>query len=72
MDHVELNQAYGRRVRVTAGIQKAEGVLSGWRQSEMEVGAWGGSMTRPGNEYFIVLDGQEHEFPLGAELEVLD
>lgn len=68
----ELRAAHGRRVRITAGIRKAEGTLGGFQQSTMTIGVWGGDVERPGNEWYLVLDGQHHEFPLDAELELLD
>jgi len=72
MERSDLHAARGKRVRITAGIQSAEGTLDGFKQSTMTVGVWGGDQEIPGQEWYVVLDGQHHEFPLGAELELLD
>lgn len=72
MEKSELRGAIGRRVRITAGIQTEEGRLDDFEQSTMSIGIWGGSVDHPGNEWYVTLDGQQHEFPLGAELELLD
>ena len=72
MKRSELHAALGSRVRISAGIQSAEGTLSDFEQSTMDIGLWGGSTTHPGNEWYVTLDRTVHEFPLGAKIEVLD
>lgn len=72
MDRNELHAARGKRVRIAAGIQSVEGTLDGFEQSKMTIGVWGGAQEIPGQEWYVVLDGQHHEFPLGAELNLLD
>lgn len=72
MDADELRDAMGHRVRIEAGIEGSEGVLTNARPYTMSVGAWGADLEVPTGDWVLTIDGHTREWPGASELTILD
>lgn len=72
MDADELRDAMGHRVRIEAGIETLEGILTKAEPTTMSAGAWGADLDVLTGDWVLTIDGRTREWSGSAELEVLN